>query len=431
MSAGANSQNLLRRAEQVIPGGVNSPVRAFKNVESTPPFISSGKGARVVDADGNEYLDFVGSWGPLILGHSNSLIQEAVAKALVDGSSFGAPTEREVLFAELLMEVLPPVEMIRLVSSGTEATMSAIRLARGYTRRERIIKCNGCYHGHADFFLVQAGSGVVTHGLSGCAGVPESTVESTISIEFNDLDLMERTLEEIGPETVAAIIVEPVPGNMGLVLPSAGYLSGLRKLCDTHGIVLVFDEVMSGFRVALGGAAERFSVVPDLATYGKVIGGGLPVGAFGGRREIMEKLAPVGPVYQAGTLSGNPLAVAAGTAVVKYLKKESPYQSLEGLAETLTSGLMVAAADYNIPFGASYCGSMFGFFFSEKVVRNFSDAKASDQAIFIRFFNAMLEEGIYLAPSAFEAGFISTAHTSDDIEETIATARTVFARITK
>lgn len=425
----SRSQQLLSRAEAVIPGGVNSPVRAFRNVGGEPLFITSAAGATLRDVDGNEYIDYVGSWGPMILGHAADSVREALDAAIEHGVSFGAPTEREVVFAELLVKHLPPLEMVRMVNSGTEATMSAARLARGYTGRELLIKCNGCYHGHADFFLVQAGSGVATHGISGSAGVPEATVRQTLSVEFNDLAVIEETLQQCGPEKVAAIIVEPVAGNMGLILPQPGYLEGLRALCDQHGIVLIFDEVMCGFRVALGGAAERFAVQPDLATYGKVIGGGLPVGAFGGKKEIMSMLAPVGPVYQAGTLSGNPLAMAAGLAVVQMLVETNPYPSLEQMAGRLASGMQELADAAGVPFVTTYCGSMIGFFFSETPVRNFTEAKNCDQQLFTKFFQGMLKQGVYFAPSAFETGFLSTTHTADQIERTLEAARTVFADI--
>ena len=413
----------------MIPGGVNSPVRAFRNVGGEPLFIASGSGATLRDADGNEFIDYVGSWGPLILGHAAQAVRDALDATVAQGVSFGAPTEREVQFAELLVSILPPVEMVRMVNSGTEATMSAARLARGFTQRDVLIKCNGCYHGHADFFLVQAGSGVATHGISGSAGVPDATVSQTLSVEFNDLELMERSVASVGADNVAAIIVEPVAGNMGLILPQPGYLQGLRQLCDEHGILLIFDEVMTGFRVALGGAAERFDVLPDLATYGKVIGGGLPVGAFGGRKEIMSQMAPMGDVYQAGTLSGNPLAMAAGLAVVQMLSETNPYAELEALAARWSAGMAEAAQEAGIPFRSTFCGSMIGFFFSEHAVHNFSDAKNCDVQMFTKFFQGMLAESIYLAPSAFEAGFISTAHSEAQIDQTVDAARTVFRKL--
>ena len=425
----SRSHQLLQRAEAVIPGGVNSPVRAFRNVGGEPPFIVKGAGASLTDVDGSSYIDYVGSWGPLILGHAAGAVKEALESTIEHGVSFGAPTEREVLFAELLVQHLPPLEMVRMVSSGTEATMSAARLARGYTGRDVLIKCNGCYHGHADFFLVEAGSGVATQGISGSAGVPDPIVSLTLSVEFNDLELMEQTILQAGPERVAAIIVEPVPGNMGLILPEPGYLEGLRQLCDTHGALLIFDEVMCGFRVALGGAAERFGVIPDLATYGKVIGGGLPVGAFGGKKEIMSQMAPVGPVYQAGTLSGNPLAMAAGLAVVQMLAETNPYAGLESLAERWSTGMAAAANKAGVPIQTTHCGSMIGLFFSDSPVRNFSEAKNCDLEYFTRFFRGMLEEGIYLAPSAFEAGFVSTAHSEAQIDQTIEAAERVFQRL--
>jgi glutamate-1-semialdehyde 2,1-aminomutase len=421
----------LERARKSLTGGVNSPVRAFKAVGGVPPFIQSGSGAYVTDVDGNRYLDFVLSWGPLILGHADARVEAATAKALVGGSSFGAPTVREVEFAELLCSIYPGLEMVRLVSSGTEATMTAVRLARGVTGRDRIIKCDGCYHGHADSLLVAAGSGVATLSIPGSPGVPKATAELTAVVPFNDLPAITKTVELLGAEQIAGIIVEPVPGNMGLILPSEGYLSGLRALCDRHNIVLIFDEVMSGFRVALGGAASRWGITPDLVTLGKVIGGGLPLAAFGGKRALMEELAPVGKVYQAGTLSGNPLAVAAGHAAVKALCDEQPYAKLEELSSMLVSGLAAAAATNEIPFQAVNCGSMFGFFFSDQPVNNFSVAKQCDLNLFTKFFNAMLERGFYFAPSAFEAGFLSTAHNTEMVAQTVEIAATVFSDLAK
>lgn len=423
------SQNLLSRAQKVIPGGVNSPVRAFKAVGGEPLFIVSADGAYVTDVDGNRYIDYVGSWGPMILGHNASCVREALEQVLKNGTSFGAPTELEVNFAEYLISILPGLDSIRMVNSGTEATMSALRLARGYTKRDYLIKFEGCYHGHGDSFLVKAGSGIATFGIPGSSGVPESLAELTLTVPFNDLAALEEKLAQVGGEKVAAIILEPVPGNMGLILPEAGFLSALRELCDKHGIVLIFDEVMTGFRLALGGASERFDVRADLYTYGKVIGGGLPVGAFGGRKEIMDYLAPVGPVYQAGTLSGNPLAMAAGFAAVKELKDSNPYPKLEELGSLWVQGMKKAAVEAKIDLVASNCGSMLGLFFTKNPVRNFEDVKKTDIARFNKFFHGMLEEGVYLAPSAFEAGFISTAHSEEIIEKTIKAARRVFAKL--
>lgn len=414
-----NDSELIQRARNVIPGGVNSPVRAFGHVGGNPIFIKSGKGACFFSEDGKRFIDYIGSWGPLILGHSNQIVVEAIEKALKDGTSFGAPTVAEIEFAELLSEIIPTLEMLRLVSSGTEAMMSAVRLARGFTNREYVLKFDGCYHGHADVFLVKAGSGIATLGIAGSSGVPAATVSQTVSVEYNDLAAVEEVLSQIGAEKFAAIVVEPVPGNMGLVLPKPGFLEGLRKICDQHGIVLIFDEVMSGFRVSLGGATERFSVKPDLIALGKVIGGGLPVGAFGGKKDIMALLAPSGPVYQAGTLSGNPLAVSAGKAVLAYLKQHNPFPSLEENAKKLTDGIQKIAAEKNVAIKTVTCGSMFGLFFSHKEVSNFSEAKSCRVDLFKKFFHQMLSEGVYLAPSAFEAGFISTAHDDQIINETL------------
>lgn len=423
------SEELFLRAQNVIPGGVNSPVRAFKSVGGVPRFFERGEGALVYDADGKSYIDYVGSWGPLILGHGSSLIQEAITNALQRGTSFGAPTESEVLFAELLCEILPGVEQIRMVNSGTEATMSALRLARGYTKRDRVIKFNGCYHGHADSFLVSAGSGLATFGISGSPGVPDAVAELSISLPYNDLSTLSEVLERVDPESVAAIILEPVAGNMGLILPKPGFLEGLRALCTKYGILLIFDEVMSGFRVALGGASERFEVTPDLSTYGKVIGGGLPVGAFGGRREVMQYLAPAGPVYQAGTLSGNPLAMAAGLAAISYLREHAPYAEFERKSSIFASGMKSAASAAGIDLQTSNCGSMIGFNFSANAVHSFEDAAACDIESFNKFFHLMLEEGVYLAPSAYEAGFISTAHDDSLIEQTIQAAERCFSKL--
>lgn len=421
-----NSVKLLQRAQAVIPGGVNSPVRAFKSVGGTPRFIDRADGPYLFDADANRYIDYVLSWGPMILGHRAPVVLEAIAEAIERGTSFGAPTEEEVEFAELLCQTLPGLEMIRLVSSGTEATMSALRLARAYTKRDVILKFNGCYHGHGDSLLVKAGSGVATFGIAGSPGVPEDLVKLTVSIEFNDAELFVETVKAIGPSRIAAVIVEPVPGNMGLVLPDPSFLQCLREVCTREGIVLILDEVMSGFRVAYGGAQERFHITGDLVTYGKVIGGGLPVAAFGGRREIMQHLAPLGPVYQAGTLSGNPLAVGVGLAVLKHLRATDPFPRLSSIAAKLTSGLELAALDAGVPFRAQSCGSMIGVYFSERLPRNYSDVAASDIPRFNRFFHAMLERGVYLAPSAFEAGFLSTCHTEELIAQTLSAAAESF-----
>lgn len=412
----SNSESLLERARKYIPGGVNSPVRAFTQVGGTPRFIKSGKNALITDVDDNSYIDFIGSWGPMILGHASQTQLEALSSSMKLGSSFGAPTEGEVEIAELLCNTIPGLDMLRLVSSGTEAAMSAVRLARAFTGRDIVIKCNGCYHGHADLFLVQAGSGVATQGITGSPGVPEEVVKKTISIEFNSLELMKETVEQIGPERIAVIAVEPVAGNMGLILPEDGYLRGLRELCDKYSIALLFDEVMSGFRVNLTGASGYYNVIPDLYCFGKVIGGGLPMAAFGGKKEIMQMLAPLGPVYQAGTLSGNPLAVASGLATLKYLINENPYPHFHELTKKLVSGMKDLATKSQIPLQVANIGSMFGFFFNENPVKNFTDAKTSNIPLFQKFFHLMLERGVYFAPSAFEAGFIGLHHDSKCID---------------
>ena len=425
------SRALFTRAASVIPGGVNSPVRAFKAVGGDPLFIREATGAQVIDADGNEYTDYVGSWGPMILGHRPAVVVEALAGVLERGTSFGAPTDLEVELAELIAAVVPSIDMVRMVNSGTEATMTAIRLARGYTGRDYVVKFNGCYHGHADSLLVAAGSGVATFGIAGSPGVPETIARCTASIEFNDLELLEQTLDQIGPEKVAALILEPVPGNMGLVLPRSGFLEGVRDLCTQKDIVLIFDEVMTGFRVGLGGAQERFGITPDLSTYSKILGGGLPVGAFGGRREIMEHLAPSGPVYQAGTLSGNPLAMTAGLATIRHLQATDPYARLESLGARWVEGMRQAAGEAGVDATVDHCGSMVGMFFRPGPVHDYAAVQESDVDLFQRYFRGMLEEGIYLAPSAFDVGFISAAHTEEIIDQTVAAAGRVLGRVTR
>lgn len=429
MTAGRRSIDFFSRAERVIPGGVNSPVRAFRSVDGQPLFIDRGEGPFIFDADGRRYIDYVLSWGPLILGHRSAPVLKALNQALNSGTSFGAPTEAEVELAELLSSVVPGLQMVRLVNSGTEATMSAVRLARAYTNRDFIIKFNGCYHGHNDSLLVAAGSGAATFGVAGSAGVLKQVAETTVSVEFNDIATLRASVELIGAEQVAAVIIEPVPGNMGLVLPRDGFLKQVRDLCTQHGILLIFDEVMSGFRVALGGAQERFAVNADLITLGKVIGGGLPAAAFGGRSEIMQLLSPLGPVYQAGTLSGNPLAVAAGLETLKILIASNPYPELERLGTLWARGLNRSAAQFGIPFNAASCCSMLGFFFSGKPVGSYAEARLSDQVLFKRFFWKMLERGIYLAPSAFEAGFLSTVHSEELIRQTLESAHQCFAEL--
>jgi len=409
------SEALFRRAQDVIPGGVNSPVRAFRSVGLTPPFIARGQGSHIWDADGNEYIDYVGSWGPLLLGHRHPEILRALAAALETGTSFGAPTEREITLAEAIRDAVPSIEMVRLVNSGTEATMSAIRVARGFTRRDLIVKFEGCYHGHVDSLLVKAGSGVATLGIADTQGVPQSFCETTLCLPYNSPQAVEDAFHAHG-DRIAAIIVEPVVGNMGCVPPLPGYLESLRSVTERYGALLIFDEVMTGFRVAFGGAQQRYNIRPDLTTLGKVIGGGLPVGAYGGRKDIMSKVAPSGPIYQAGTLSGNPLAVAAGLAMLSHLKAHPEiYDQLETRAAKLC-----AAAPGSVT--VNRVGSMFTFFFTDGPVTDWDSAKRSDTARFGEFFRKMLDNGIYLAPSQFEAAFLSAAHTDEDIEKTIAAA---------
>ena len=407
----------MRRARALFPGGVNSPVRAFRGVDGEPFVVARGAGARIWDVDGREYLDYVLSWGPLVLGHAPPVVLEALGRTMRDGTSFGIPTELELLLAEAIRDRMPHVEMLRFVSSGTEATMSAIRLARAATRRDAILKFDGCYHGHADSFLVRAGSGVATLGLPNSPGVPEALAALTLTAPFNDAAAVRAIVEQRGEE-LAAIIVEPVVGNAGLILPDPGFLTALRTLADGCGALLVFDEVMTGFRVAPGGAVEAFGVTPDLTTLGKVIGGGLPVAAYGGRRDLMSLVAPEGPVYQAGTLSGNPLAMAAGLATLGALTR-AVHGAVTRRTERLVRGLREIAARRAVPLTASHAGTMWGFFFRAEPVRSFVDAKSSDVARFRRFFHAALERGVYLAPSAFEAGFMSSAHGEAEIDLTL------------
>lgn len=422
------SQKLFNHAQLTIPGGVNSPVRAFKSVGGTPLFFQRGKGALVWDADGNSYIDYVGSWGPLICGHAHPDVVKAVQQAAERGLSFGAPTEAEVDMADVLRRLMPSLEQVRLVSSGTEATMSAIRLARGFTGRSKIIKFEGCYHGHADALLVKAGSGALTFGQPSSAGVPAETAAHTLVLDYNDPAGLEAAFAREGGE-IAAVIVEPVAGNMNLVPPRPGFLELLRELCTRHGAVLIFDEVMTGFRVALGGAQALYGIRPDLTTLGKVIGGGLPVGAFGGRRDIMQCLAPVGPVYQAGTLSGNPVAVAAGLATLQLIQAPGFHDRLAATAHQLCSGLAEAAQARRIPFSARNVGGMFGLFFRETPPATYAEVMQCDKDAFNRFFHAMLAEGIYLAPSAYEAGFVSAAHGAAEIDRTLKAAAQVFAAL--
>ncbi len=421
------SRKLMTRARRVIPGGVNSPVRAFGSVGGAARFIEHGKGCRVWDVDGNEYVDYVGSWGPLILGHANPKVLRAVRQAMARGTSFGAPTELEVELAEELCRALPAMDRVRMVSSGTEATMSAIRLARGATGRERILKFDGCYHGHVDSLLVGAGSGVATLGIPGSPGVPAAMTELTILVPYNDPEAVRDAFRRWGDE-IAAVLVEPVAGNMGCVPPVPGFLESLRETCDEHGSLLVFDEVMTGFRVAWGGAQRRYRVKPDLTCLGKVVGGGMPAAAYGGRRDLMKQIAPEGPVYQAGTLSGNPLAMAAGLATLQELQQPGVYEGLEDRARRLAEGLQAVADDVGVEFTTASVGGMFGFFFHPGPVRSFDDAKKAHEGRFRRFFAAMLEEGVYLAPSPFEAGFVSTAHRPRDLDATLAAAGNAMRR---
>ncbi|MGH8699600.1 MAG: glutamate-1-semialdehyde 2,1-aminomutase [Burkholderiales bacterium] len=420
------SQKLFQRAQLVIPAGVNSPVRAFRSVGGTPPFIQRGKGAQVWDADGRAYVDYVGSWGPLIVGHAHPDVVDAARQAAERGLSFGAPTEQEVEMAEVLCRLVPSLEQVRLTSSGTEATMSAIRLARGHTGRNKIVKFEGCYHGHADALLVKAGSGALTFGQPSSAGVPPATAADTVVLEYNNESALEQAFEREGA-AIAAAIVEPVAGNMNLVAPRPGFLESLRRLCTRHGAVLIFDEVMTGFRVALGGAQAFYGVRPDLTTLGKVIGGGLPVGAFGGRRDIMRAIAPLGPVYQAGTLSGNPVAVAAGLATLKLIQAAGFYDRLAATTRALCEGLARAAQEHGVPFSAAGVGGMFGIFFRATPPASFAEVLQCDSETFSRFFHAMLAAGIYLAPSAYEAGFVSSAHGEAEIGRTFSAASKVFA----
>ncbi|NVK39623.1 MAG: glutamate-1-semialdehyde 2,1-aminomutase [Oceanospirillaceae bacterium] len=425
----SRSEALFQAAQQHIPGGVNSPVRAFKGVGGTPLFFKHGEGAYLFDEDDKRYIDYVGSWGPMILGHNAPEVIDAIRAALDHGTGFGAPTAIEIEMADKVCELMPSIEMVRMVNSGTEATMSAIRLARGFTGRDKIVKFEGCYHGHSDSLLVKAGSGALTLGEPNSPGVPAALAEHTITLNYNDIDSVRQAFAEVGDQ-VACIIVEPVAGNMNCIPPVPGFLEGLREVCNQYGSVLIFDEVMTGFRVALGGAQAHYGITPDLTTLGKVIGGGLPVGAFGGKREIMEFIAPLGPVYQAGTLSGNPLAMAAGLTMLNAISTPGFHEQLAAKAELLTQGLEAVALSHRIPFTTSQVGGMFGLFFTDlSQVTSFSQATSCDAERFGRFFHGMLEEGVYLAPSAFEAGFISAAHSQQDIEATLAAADRVFSRL--
>ncbi|PLA75461.1 glutamate-1-semialdehyde-2,1-aminomutase [Hydrogenovibrio sp. SC-1] len=425
----SHSQDLFEAAQNHIPGGVNSPVRAFKSVGGTPVFFKEAKGAYLVDEDDKRYIDYVGSWGPAILGHAHPEVIRAVQEKAEHGLSFGAPTAIETTMADYVCNLVPSMDMVRMVSSGTEATMTAIRLARGYTGRDKIVKFEGCYHGHSDSLLVKAGSGALTLGVPSSPGVPACLAEETLTLTHNDADEVRRVFSEIGDQ-VACIIVEPVAGNMNCIPPEPGFLETLREVCDESGAVLIFDEVMCGFRVGLGGAQARYNVDADLVTFGKVIGGGMPVGAFGGKREIMQHIAPLGPVYQAGTLSGNPIAMAAGLKTLELISQPGFFESLEAKTTKLVNGLQAVADEAGIPFTTNQVGGMFGFFFSEqKSISRFAQVAQGDMERFKAFYHGMLNEGIYLAPSAFEAGFVSIMHTDADIDATLAAARKVMATL--
>jgi len=416
---GKKSQDLLHIAQRYIPGGVNSPVRSFKAVGGTPLFIERGFGSKIYDIDGNEYIDYVGSWGPMILGHAHPEVISAIKEVSDKGTSFGAPTHLEVKMAKMIIEAVPSIDMVRLVNSGTEATMSAIRLARGFTKRDKIIKFNGCYHGHADNLLVQAGSGASTFGIPDSSGVPQDLVKSTISLPYNNIEILKDVLEKTGKD-VACIIVEPIAGNMGVIPPKKDFLQGLRKLTKDYDIVLIFDEVITGFRVSYGGAQELYNVMPDLTCLGKIIGGGLPVGAYGGRKDIMKHISPLGPVYQAGTLSGNPIAITAGLKTLKILSSNKEiYNELDKKAEVLCKDMSENSKKVGIPAYFTRVGSMFCIFFNKEEVFDYETAKKSDTRRFAKYFHSMIEQGISIAPSQFEAGFVSTAHSYQDIEKTL------------
>lgn len=423
------SESLFNRAQKTIPGGVNSPVRAFKAVGGTPRFIARADGPYMYDVDGNRYIDYINSWGPMVLGHNNQAVREAVINASQNGLSYGAPTEAEVEMAELVSSIVPSMEMVRMVNSGTEATMSAIRLARGYTGKNKLLKFEGCYHGHADSLLVKAGSGALTLGVPSSPGVPDDVAKHTLTMQYNNIKSVEEAFIEHADD-IACVIVEPVAGNMNCIPPVEGFLEGLRALCDKYHAVLIFDEVMTGFRVSLGGAQEKYGVIPDLTCLGKVIGGGMPVGAFGGKREILTHIAPTGPVYQAGTLSGNPIAMAAGLCALKQLKVDGFYESIFENTHKLVSGFKEVADKNGIPLTTNIAGSMFGIFFTDQKVVNYQQAISVNQAQFNQFYHNMLEEGVYLAPASFEAGFVSKMHTNDVIDATIQAADKAFSRIT-
>jgi glutamate-1-semialdehyde 2,1-aminomutase len=424
----SKSHQLFERALKLLPGGVNSPVRAFKSVGGEPFFTTRADAAYLWDADGRRYIDYVGSWGPMIAGHNHPKVREAVERAVRDGLSFGTPSPAEVTMAETISRLVPSMQMLRMVNSGTEATMAAIRVARGFTGREKIVKFEGCYHGHGDAFLVKAGSGALTFGVPTSPGVPKALADLTLTLPYNDLDAARDLFAQAGDE-IACVIIEPVAGNMNCIPPRGGYLQGLRGLCTQHGALLIFDEVMTGFRVALGGAQALYGITPDLSTFGKVIGGGMPVGAYGGRREIMQQVAPSGPIYQAGTLSGNPVAMAAGLAMLELIQEPGFHAELERRTRLLCEGLLAAAREAEVPFSVNQVCGMFGLFFTKEKVETYTQAVACDVAAFNRFFHAMLGHGVYLAPSAFEAGFMSTAHTDKDIAETLIAARHSFREL--
>ncbi|WP_458070096.1 glutamate-1-semialdehyde 2,1-aminomutase [Rhodanobacter sp. BL-MT-08] len=416
------NQELFQRAQGLMPGGVNSPVRAFKSVGGEPFFTARAEGAYLWDVEGKRYIDYIGSWGPMILGHNHPAVRDAVERAVKNGLSFGTPCPAEVTMAETITRLIPSIEMVRMVNSGTEATMSAIRLARGATGRSKIVKFEGCYHGHGDSFLVKAGSGALTFGVPTSPGVPKANADLTLTLPYNDIEAAKALFAECGDD-IAGLIIEPVAGNMNCILPLDGYLAALRELCTQHGVLLIFDEVMTGFRVALGGAQAHYGVTPDLTCFGKIIGGGMPVGAYGGRRDLMEQIAPSGPIYQAGTLSGNPVAMAAGLAVLEQVQTPGFHDALSTKTKLLTDGLQRVADEEGIPFSTNAVGGMFGLFFSAEKVTSYAQATSADSAMFNRFFHGMLKRGVYLAPSAFEAGFISIAHSEQDIADTLDAAR--------
>lgn len=416
------NKELFERAQNLMPGGVNSPVRAFKSVGGEPFFTERADGPYLWDVEGTRYIDYIGSWGPMVVGHNHPAVREAVERAVKNGLSFGTPCAAEVTMAETITRLVPSIEMVRMVNSGTEATMSAVRLARGATGRSKIVKFEGCYHGHADSFLVKAGSGALTFGVPTSPGVPKANADLTLTLPYNDINAARALFADYGDD-IAALIIEPVAGNMNCILPLEGYLQALRELCTAHGTLLIFDEVMTGFRVALGGAQAHYGVTPDLTCFGKIIGGGMPVGAYGGRRDLMQQIAPSGPIYQAGTLSGNPVAMAAGLALLELIQEPGFHDTLSAKAQSLTEGLQAVADGEGIPFSTNRLGGMFGFFFTAEKVHTLAQASAADSAFFNRFFHGMLKRGVYLAPSSYEAGFISSAHSEQDISDTLHAAR--------